>query len=432
LPMALSRDFAWGVHTSPSPTPTLSMCHVDPETFPAVTIPLTPEALQAHLSTCKGWTIYPVACFALALKDANGPVPSVVMVGSGTVPMASGLSSSSALTCASLIVASTVLSLPEPLYTRAAIASRASEAERLIGMEGGGMDQAISMLAQRGYASHVEFNPVRATPIPFFKEECARVCVLNSGTVADKKTTLDQNYNRRVAECRLGCLMISHAHIQKTGADCTVRDLLKSPKDVIPATICKRFNISTGKALDYADNLPVEATLEEIGQTVGIDAEDIYRSLLATSTGGYLSPKDAVFKLKPRLTHVFSEVMRVRAVLMMLRAAEPLEADEQGPYLNRVGEMLLEGNISLGMDYECSCEELDMTVNTAVLSGARGARLTGAGFGGWCVAIVGVDKIPTFLEKMTEYYKSRNMDPVSSFFFTDAGAGAAIIRPDSM
>lgn len=32
--------------------------------------------------------------------------------------------------------------------------------ERYVGTEGGGMDQAVSVMAQQGAALHVEFNPV--------------------------------------------------------------------------------------------------------------------------------------------------------------------------------------------------------------------------------------------------------------------------------
>jgi galactokinase len=37
--------------------------------------------------------------------------------------------------------------------------------ERYVGTQGGGMDQAVSLLAQAGRAMHVEFNPVSAAQV---------------------------------------------------------------------------------------------------------------------------------------------------------------------------------------------------------------------------------------------------------------------------
>ena len=43
---------------------------------------------------------------------------------------------------------------------------------------------------------------------------------------------------------------------------------------------------------------------------------------------------------------------------------------------------------SLRDDYEVSCAELDLAVDTALQHGALGARMTGGGFGGSAIALV--------------------------------------------
>jgi galactokinase len=81
--------------------------------------------------------------------------------------------------------------------------------------------------------------------------------------------------------------------------------------------------------------------------------------------------------LDRRARHVATEMERVRRFVERLRAG-------QGPD----GELLLASHESLRADYECSAPELDWFVEQAVgSSGVRGARLTGAGWGGCAIAV---------------------------------------------
>jgi galactokinase len=75
--------------------------------------------------------------------------------------------------------------------------------------------------------------------------------------------------------------------------------------------------------------------------------------------------------------HVTSEAIRVRA------AVAALEQDDAGSF----GQLLLESHASLRDRLRVSCDALDSLVKVAMYSGALGARLTGAGFGG-CVVIL--------------------------------------------
>ncbi|HEV7992753.1 MAG TPA: galactokinase [Gemmatimonadaceae bacterium] len=82
--------------------------------------------------------------------------------------------------------------------------------------------------------------------------------------------------------------------------------------------------------------------------------------------------------LDRRALHVSQETRRVRDAVASLRA---------GGCISR--ELLVGSHISLRDLYECSRPELDWVVDRAItLPGVRGARLTGAGWGG-CVIVVG-------------------------------------------
>ena len=80
-----------------------------------------------------------------------------------TVPVAAGLSSSSALVIATaLALAGSNDFDTDPI----ALAELMADAEQYVGTRGGGMDQAISAGARAGCAARVEFSPLRLEPVP--------------------------------------------------------------------------------------------------------------------------------------------------------------------------------------------------------------------------------------------------------------------------
>ena len=82
--------------------------------------------------------------------------------------------------------------------------------------------------------------------------------------------------------------------------------------------------------------------------------------------------------LQKRAKHVICENARV------LEAVSALENGD----LDTLGKLMVESHISLRDDYEVSSPALDRLVETALAAGAKGARLTGAGFGGCIVALL--------------------------------------------
>ena len=80
----------------------------------------------------------------------------------------------------------------------------------------------------------------------------------------------------------------------------------------------------------------------------------------------------------PIARHVVSENQRTLAFADALRAGD----------LERCGRLMLKSHASLRDDFRVSTPELDALVDALVATGAYGARLTGAGFGGCVVALV--------------------------------------------
>ena len=62
---------------------------------------------------------------------------------------------------------------------------------------------------------------------------------------------------------------------------------------------------------------------------------------------------------------------------------------------------------SLRVDYEVSCDELDVAVAAAGDAGALGARMTGGGFGGSAIALVPVASAGTVGEAVIAAFAGR-------------------------
>ncbi len=83
-------------------------------------------------------------------------------------------------------------------------------------------------------------------------------------------------------------------------------------------------------------------------------------------------------ELQRRVRHVVTENDRVAQTVELLRADR----------VEEIGELLTASHRSLRDDYEVSCAELDVAVDTALETGAIGARMTGGGFGGSAIALI--------------------------------------------
>ncbi|MCH0564295.1 galactokinase [Streptomyces sp. MUM 2J] len=75
--------------------------------------------------------------------------------------------------------------------------------------------------------------------------------------------------------------------------------------------------------------------------------------------------------------HIVTENHRVERVVSLLTSGET----------RAIGPVLVEGHASLRDDFRISCPELDLVVDTAMASGALGARMTGGGFGGSAIVL---------------------------------------------
>ncbi|GAA2416091.1 galactokinase [Nonomuraea africana] len=150
--------------------------------------------------------------------------------------------------------------------------------------------------------------------------------------------------------------------------------------------------IDTGVHHELADGQYAKrrADCESAARKLGVDAlRDV------TDLAGALSRLQG--DERKRVQHVVTENHRVEAVVGLLRAGAIAE----------IGTLLNASHLSLRDEYEVSSPELDVAVEAALRGGARGARMTGGGFGGSAIALVAEERVATVQEAVLAAYAER-------------------------
>lgn len=314
LPMALDREIV--LRFLPRADRRVVLTNTDAR-FPTLDFELDsdipPESAGA-------WGNYVRAAGQILWRE-TGPLTGIEGEVTSSLPAAAGLSSSSALVVASALALLDATGRPVP---RERLMDMLARGERYVGLQGGGMDQAISLGGRAGFAMRIDFRPVLAlSPVPV--PAGWRFIIASSLVEAAKSAGARDGYNTRVRECREALERVAQ------------RGLGVEP----PA--------------DFA---------ELLRRMPGEDAVRIAEGVL-----------DA--RLLGRFRHVVTEGARVDAAEQALRHGD----------LAAFGGVLDASHASLRDDYEVSTPALDELVSIAREAGAAGARLTGAGLGGCIVAV---------------------------------------------
>jgi galactokinase len=114
--------------------------------------------------------------------------------------------------------------------------------------------------------------------------------------------------------------------------------------------------------------------------------------------------------LRRRARHVITDSARARAIAAALQGSGA-EAGVHGKIYGFIGELLVEGHASLRDDFEVSWPEADVTVETAIVAGAYGAKMIGGGFGGSVLALVPTGNAEVVRTAVTETFTARGWTP---------------------
>lgn len=419
LPMAITADVLVAVstitsHSRPSRGhgSTVSIANVNSSKFPPSEFRILPNG-EVHINAAThDWTNYFKAGIRGAMEllfklwegiDTFLPDNMEVMI-DGNVPSGGGLSSSAAFVCASALAV--LKANGETKFSKKDLVELAIVAERAVGVNSGGMDQAASVFSIRNSATSVSFFPtLRAKAIGFPRiEPELTFLIAQSFVAADKHVTAPECYNLRVVECTLAAAVLAKITGCTLEADSGPLAIsLRGFQDAYTKrnTGTTDDESSAGEITYTQDHdkrmmcelqLMIDLTNRHLDDD-GYTREHI-ATLLETSPAEleerYMSKfpvRAEKFKLNQRAQHVFEEALRVLQFRTLLNSHgnENLQIE--------LGTLMNETQESCRTLYECSCLELDELCNIARHHGAYGSRLTGAGWGGCSVHLVPKDKV---------------------------------------
>mmetsp|Transcript_44869 Transcript_44869/g.88539 ORF Transcript_44869/g.88539 Transcript_44869/m.88539 type:complete len:523 (+) Transcript_44869:130-1698(+) len=464
LPMAASQamyiacgfqETAGGAETAETETAFLQVTHLQPTQFP----PLRANTeTDMRIQEKHVWTNYVVAAF-LGLRDEvqKGEVTwnlagkrGLCLFVDGDVPMAAGLSSSSAMVVASAMSFAASLGL-SPVWSRKELAEICAVAERYVGTSGGGMDQAAILLSKNGACQKIDFRPsLSCRPVPLPPE--VSFVVANSCVEAPKASHAATHYNKRVFECRLAAFLLhrellpSHEPIGREALPAyTLAELLETVaaqrgcgiEEAREAAVqlCCSASAAGGKVVPLADmsKAEVEKALPQ----------GYLEALASSRIGPEVWKRNFNFSPRKRALHVLTESARVDD---FIRVCEDLASGDGGgtkgtreEKLQQLGGLVNGSDESLHNLFECGCAELkELTDICRATEGVLGSRLTGAGWGGCTVSLVMRDRVGSVIDSVTSrYYEKPRTPPLwvsddlgTYLFEASPSSGASIFIPN--
>jgi len=375
------------------------------------------------------WTLYFKAAFLGVLEnfDINNFKGMDIMI-SGNIPKGSGLSSSSAFVCGALMSILKANKTDNELntYKTDYLANICIKCERHVGVDSGGMDQTICMMAQKGYAKHIKFIPKLAgdnVSLPNVNK-CSWLIAncLREHTLMDDKGT--QNYNTRVLECRLGTLMLGKGlKLDKWEDYKTLRQIQDKTGLKLSELLDKSMDIIDSKKLTIHECLDIlELRYIDLNDKLS-DLKTGQKFLKMCYDNKYQLP------IQLRVLHVYGEALRVLKFKELCNNNIIGNNKSELGVMKELGKLMNDSHESCRIRYECSCVELDDLVDKCRNGGAIGSRLTGAGWGGCVVNLVQNNKIndlKLYLKK--NYYANIPNVPIDSMFDTVPSQSLHIIN----
>jgi N-acetylgalactosamine kinase len=386
------------------------------------------------------WAQYvKAAVLRLQKKYATQKLRGVNMIVHGNIPVAAGLSSSSALVVAT---AEAMIAVNQLDTFPAQFVDLCGEGEWFVGTRGGSADHAAIKYGQKGKVVKVTFFDFAVQDIVPFPEDLAMV-VCDSGIKAQKTANARDQFNHRVTCYRIGLRLIKRLFPQYV-------PLLHHLRDVNARTL----GVPLSWIYRILLRLPEQTTQDELRTMLpGEDLEPLFST--------HQPPEDGLYPIRGVVLFGLSEFERSRRYADALRAGHMgeigalMNASHDGDRVSRLDEAgtrqpwyaptsngyLLDRIEDLESgeperviraqlqwqpgSYHCSVPEIDHMVDVALATeGVLGAQLAGAGLGGCMMVLARGEAVPQLRENLLkQYYAPYGQSPAILVCKPIAGSG---------
>jgi len=378
------------------------------------------------------WSQYVMAPIArLRVEFPDLRLTGMHILAGGSIPLASGLSSSSAIVVATMEAAVHLNGLE---LTDERFVELCGEGEWFVGTRGGTGDQAAMKYGRRGTVVQVGFFPFRQVTRVDFPAGYALV-VCNSLIRAQKTGGAKDTFNHRVACYQIGRELFRQEFPQYAGRISHLRDintetlqvtypelldmLASLPMSMTRAEICARLDLDFCRRVlaghsDTINEYPVRPVvmfgLAEMARSLGAP-EVLVRGDIAT------------FGRWMNISHDGDRVAGGNASL-------PFQADYSDATLSALIDAARAGHPEAALTelpgaYACSLPQIDFMVDTALsVEGVAGAQLAGAGLGGCIMVLVKSEAVETLSQTLiTRYYEPNGLEPALYTCYQAGGSG---------
>ncbi|MBI5094711.1 MAG: NTP transferase domain-containing protein [Candidatus Hydrogenedentes bacterium] len=351
----------------------------------------------------------------------------------GDIPMAAGLSSSSALVVAmadALVLTNNLAVSPHDLV------DVCGEGEWFVGTRGGSADHAAVKLSQFGQVAHVSFFPFAIKGyVPFPKDYSLVIC--NSRIHARKAEGARDTFNERVASYEFAVHLVRKRLPKYAPLINHLRDISPEGLGISPADIYRLL-------LRVPERITPGDLVAELG-------EELCAKYFAT----HRQPEE--YHLRGRLLYGVAECARSARCLTLLQEGRMEQlgvemnishngdrvVDSEGhAFAVDVSDNAMHTHIENLRDadtprsvasqlhaqpglYACSISEIYRMVDVALgTPGVLGAQLSGAGLGGCMMVLAKKASADQVIQRMTDlYYAPNGLEPGAISFTPIAGSG---------
>ncbi len=461
--MAVNQEVLMVV--SPRDDDRIEMRNVHPEQFPDASISLgrlvsqlnwddwlsciSCNELERHLRESAGqWSIYiEAAMLRLQMAFRDRMLHGLDAVVHGNIPVAAGMSSSSALVVSTAEAAAALHGLE---VTPREFVNFCGEGEWFVGTRGGSADHAAMKYGAKGTINHVKFHDFELLEqIPF--PETHRLVVCNSFMQAKKAAGARIAFNSRVASYALGVELVRMQFPHYA-------PLIRYVRDIDPAVL----RVPPERIYEILQALPESLTAEQVRRTFGtqaawqslaghferVEGERVYpvRGVMWFGISECARAREAAVCLKRQDMAALGELMKIsHDGERCFRVQDDLQAE---PFVSDISDDRLHALIDdlLSWDarrragaqlhrqpgaYRCSIREIDALVDIACRTpGVLGAQIAGAGLGGCAMVLVQSDAVGALVGRLEQlFYRPLGLAPGVSV--CTPSAGSCLLRIDA-